>query len=70
MCRPVLDTKAALVVTGASDEATRKALNTLAAAGILVPVDPGRRHGRWWEATAIIGLQAGDKTIFRPCEQG
>ena len=54
--RPLINASAAEALTGASDEATRKAINTLEAAGVLTPLDPGRRHGRWWEASAVIGL--------------
>jgi Fic family protein len=54
--RPLVDAKSAQAITGASDEATRKALNALEAAGILVPLEPARRHGRWWEAPAVLGL--------------
>lgn len=54
--RPIVDAKSARAITGASDEATRKALNLLEAAGVLAPVEPARRHGRWWEAPDVLGL--------------
>jgi Fic family protein len=54
--RPILDARAAQELTGASDEATRKALNALEAAGVLTLLDPARRANRFWQAPAIIQL--------------
>jgi Fic family protein len=54
--RPIVDGKAAQVITGGSDEATRKALNLLESAGVLTRIEPSRRHGRWWEVSDVLGL--------------
>ncbi|MDB5098192.1 MAG: filamentation induced by cAMP protein Fic [Cyanobacteria bacterium RYN_339] len=54
--RPVLDGHAAQLITGSSDEATRKALNLLESVGVLTPIEPVKKHGRVWEAPSIMGL--------------
>jgi Fic family protein len=53
--QPVLDVGVAARLTGASDEAARRAVNRLADAGILTQVTVGRRN-RAWEAREVFEL--------------
>jgi Fic family protein len=53
--QPVLDVRVAARLTGASDEAARRAVNQLAEAGILTQVTVGRRN-RAWEAREVFDL--------------
>lgn len=53
--QPVLDVRVAARLTGASEEAARRALNQLAEAGILSQVTVGRRN-RAWEAREVFDL--------------
>lgn len=56
---PVLDVRRAAELAGCSLEGARRALNELAAAGVLSTTTPGKRHTRAWEARALIDLLDG-----------
>ena len=53
--RPILDLAGAVALSGASREATRKALDHLASAGVLRELT-GRRRLRRWEAVGLFDL--------------
>lgn len=53
--RPIVDLGQAAELTGASREATRRAIDRLAAAGVLREIT-GRRRGRRWESVGLFAL--------------
>jgi Fic family protein len=54
--QPVIDMRMAAALTGSSEEAARRALNELEAAGILNTVQIGKKRNRIWEARALLVL--------------
>lgn len=54
--QPVLDFRSATNLVGGSDEAVRKALNELEAAGVLTCVTVGKKKNRIWEARELLTL--------------
>jgi Fic family protein len=54
--QPVLDLHVAASLTGGSEEAARRALNELEAAGILSTVQVGKKRNRIWEARGLLEL--------------
>jgi Fic family protein len=63
--RPVLDIAQATELTGASREATRRAVNRLVEAGVIRDIS-GRRRGRSWEAVGLFALLDGLEAETRP----
>ncbi len=62
---PVLDLAAAVSLTGASREATRKAIDRLEETGVLIEIT-GRGRLRRWEATGLFALLDGLEAGLRP----
>jgi Fic family protein len=56
--QPVLDLRRATALTGASGEATRRAIDRLARSGVLRETT-GARRGRRWEAVGLLALLDG-----------
>lgn len=68
---PILDGPRAMAITGASDEAVRKALALLEGAGVLEAIEPGRARGRAWEATSLMRLlDAFEWRMATPTQEG
>lgn len=57
--QPIVDLRAAVALTGGSDEGARKALNELERAGVLSPVVVGKKKNRMWEARELLTLVDG-----------